>query len=254
MSSPKNMQPYNWNDFTRKSLIQIVANWELNAKKQQEHSYNWEDFTKKSLVAIITNWECIFKDEELKKCRKGKWGDWYCKEALIRYMNLNKVYVPYVSPTDEQAVNDDHYKLARIMLESRLKQTEHNAKYRIKESELRAQQIVREAASRVRHAEGLAKKAEARCVRAKAEATTMYNMLKTVAESGRMLQCPPNIVDQVYRSDNKPTCCICLEQLDRDDFVLSTCGHHYCKADYDKVTQCSVCRLDLCKNIASIFA
>ena len=58
---------------------------------KQSQIYDWNDFSKKSLIAILTNW-----DNEMVNSYhpKGDWRPTWKKGDLIHYMNENRVFIP----------------------------------------------------------------------------------------------------------------------------------------------------------------
>ena len=56
-------------------------------------------------------------------------------------------------------------------------------------------------------------------------------------------QIPKHIAGQVWEL-NKPDCIICLDEIKKDDYVLSVCGHNYCNKCFndDRLDKCGECR------------
>ena len=57
---------------------------------------------------------------------------------------------------------------------------------------------------------------------------------------------PKHIADQVWEL-NEPDCQICLDKVKKEEYVLSPCGHNFCKKCFGDVrlTKCGECRVDL---------
>lgn len=52
---------------------------------------------------------------------------------------------------------------------------------------------------------------------------------------------PPHITDIVWKDDK--TCCVCRDDdVPRSNFVLTLCGHPYCKSCLKKLSECAFCR------------
>tara|TARA_R110002012_G_scaffold316436_1_gene531402 strand:+ start:24129 stop:24587 length:459 start_codon:yes stop_codon:yes gene_type:complete len=56
------------------------------------------------------------------------------------------------------------------------------------------------------------------------------------------------IFDMVNKLKEEIECCICLEAItNRDDLVITNCGHKYCKTCRKKIDKCALCRKKLGK-------
>ena len=174
--------------------------------------YDWNDFTKKSLISIIINWETLILPRENQKKWCRSWG----KSKLANYMTENNVFIVATS----------------------LESNTYNLELGVSEWESHV----------------------ARLKKAEETSDILYRGMKDIINrQGSLSQCPSNISIHVLENQinnpahPNPTCCICLDELNSDNFILSSCGHNYCKDDFNKINQCSICRVDLCKAIESIF-
>jgi hypothetical protein len=57
---------------------------------------------------------------------------------------------------------------------------------------------------------------------------------------------PKHIAEQIWEL-NEPDCQICLDKIDKEVYVLSQCGHNFCKSCFEdtRLTKCGECRVDL---------
>ena len=55
---------------------------------------------------------------------------------------------------------------------------------------------------------------------------------------------PKHISKIVYENSEDKSCIVCLNDVKCDDFILSKCGHNYCKTCYmdTRLTSCAICR------------
>ena len=55
---------------------------------------------------------------------------------------------------------------------------------------------------------------------------------------------PKHISKTVYENSEHTSCIVCLNDVTCDDFILSKCGHNYCKTCYMdiRLTRCAICR------------
>jgi len=57
---------------------------------------------------------------------------------------------------------------------------------------------------------------------------------------------PTHIAEQVWEL-NEPDCMVCLDKIEKENYILSTCGHNYCKNCFNdsRVDKCGECRQSL---------
>ena len=59
--------------------------------------------------------------------------------------------------------------------------------------------------------------------------------------------CEKYVIDQIY--NDTVVCTICLDHPNKDNFIVSYCGHHYCTACFNIVLhqkkECSTCKAQL---------
>lgn len=47
-------------------------------------------------------------------------------------------------------------------------------------------------------------------------------------------------------------CPICLENKDKNDFILTKCNHNFCKECYKKLHFCAICRRPITKLVVKL--
>lgn len=55
-----------------------------------------------------------------------------------------------------------------------------------------------------------------------------------------MKKMPNHITDILHKENNE--CTICYENVERSNFVVSSCGHNYCTDCFSKIDKCAICR------------
>lgn len=60
-------------------------------------------------------------------------------------------------------------------------------------------------------------------------------------------KCEPYVVEQIFKEGL--TCSICLDDLNRNTIVITRCGHHYCNECFNKIEECSLCKVNLLKDV-----
>lgn len=72
------------------------------------------------------------------------------------------------------------------------------------------------------------------------------DMIPSYRHNNQIKTLPKHIIDIIYigltHSGKTVSCPICLDNIKKEEFTVSHCGHEYCKNCITSITKCAVCR------------